>query len=111
VSLRPSFNSLRTFREDNKGSIVIFMVLLDVHVQVLVPQQVTPSFKLPVIAEEANANLHWVRTALPEFTVLSFYVLVAPTAVFREGPLLEGTFFVISHYMFRPNWPSSGVTG
>jgi hypothetical protein len=32
----------------------------------------------------------------------------AATAVYIEGPLLEGTFYVLFHYMFRPNWPSSG---
>jgi hypothetical protein len=33
------------------------------------------------------------------------------TAVCIEGPLLKGTSFVSFHYIFRPNWPSSGVTG
>jgi hypothetical protein len=33
------------------------------------------------------------------------------TTIYIEGPLLEGTFYVFSHLMFRPNWPSSGVTG
>jgi hypothetical protein len=29
------------------------------------------------------------------------------TAIYIEGALLEGTFHVLSHYMFRPNWRSS----
>jgi hypothetical protein len=32
-------------------------------------------------------------------------------AVYIEEPLLEGTFYVLFHYMFQPNWPSSGVAG
>jgi hypothetical protein len=42
---------------------------------------------------------------------LGVIIRLGATAVYTEGPLLEGTFFLISHYMFRPNWPSSGVTG
>jgi hypothetical protein len=42
---------------------------------------------------------------------LGVIIRLGATAVYTEGPLLEGTFFVISHYMFRPNWPSSGVAG
>jgi hypothetical protein len=42
---------------------------------------------------------------------LRVIIRLGATAVYTEGPLLEGTFFVIYHYMFRPNWPSSGVTG
>jgi hypothetical protein len=38
-------------------------------------------------------------------------VRLGAIAVYTEGPLLEGSFFVISHYMFRSDWPSSGVTG
>jgi hypothetical protein len=30
------------------------------------------------------------------------------TTIYVEVPLLEGTFYVLSHYMFRPNWPFSG---
>jgi hypothetical protein len=41
---------------------------------------------------------------------LGVIIHVGATAVYTEGPLLEAAFFVISHYMFRPNWPSSGVT-
>jgi hypothetical protein len=33
------------------------------------------------------------------------------TTIYVEVPLLEGTFYVLSHYMFWPKWPSSGVTG
>jgi hypothetical protein len=42
---------------------------------------------------------------------LGVIIHLGATAVYTEGPLLEGTFFVISHYMFQSNWPSSGVTG
>jgi hypothetical protein len=50
-----------------------------------------------------------VNLALP--LDLGIITRIGATAIYTEGPLLEGTFFVISHYMFRPNWPSSGVTG
>jgi hypothetical protein len=33
------------------------------------------------------------------------------TAVYIQGPLLEGNFYVVFYYMFRHNWPSSGVAG
>jgi hypothetical protein len=42
---------------------------------------------------------------------LGLIIRLGATAVYVEGPLLEGTFFVVSHYMFRPDWSSSGVTG
>jgi hypothetical protein len=34
---------------------------------------------------------------------LGVIIRLGATTVYTEGPLLEGTFFVISHYMFRPN--------
>jgi hypothetical protein len=42
---------------------------------------------------------------------LGIMILSGGTAVYVEGSLLEGTFYVFSQYMLWSNWPSSGVTG
>jgi hypothetical protein len=42
---------------------------------------------------------------------LGVIICLGSATVYTEGTLLEGTFFVISHYMFRHNWPSSVMTG
>jgi hypothetical protein len=50
---------------------------------------------------------------VPTSSFIDFGIMMpsGAIAIYVDDPLLEGAFYVLSHYMFRPNWSSSGVTG